>query len=177
MAGFKLTYSTMFNPPEELHKGFDKAVAKLKANLGREYAMLIDGKDVLLQESHEVRHAFPLRGPIGEPHESGVDLDSDTPRSIPLRRQDDDSPVPRAQVIDNIILCGFSQLQHPFDHFWRCWYEGAKIGGRAELVYGVRESARGERQSHEQHDWRTLPALMVHWLRTPSTEWPTRTYA
>ncbi|HEX2992144.1 MAG TPA: hypothetical protein VHO49_15770, partial [Anaerolineales bacterium] len=26
MAGFKLTYSTMFNPPEELHKGFDKAV-------------------------------------------------------------------------------------------------------------------------------------------------------
>ena len=30
MADFKLTYSTMFNPPEELHKGFDKAVGKLK---------------------------------------------------------------------------------------------------------------------------------------------------
>ena len=28
MADFKLTYSTMFNPPEELHKGFDKAVGK-----------------------------------------------------------------------------------------------------------------------------------------------------
>ena len=24
---FKLTYATMHNPPEELHKGFDKAVA------------------------------------------------------------------------------------------------------------------------------------------------------
>jgi len=32
---FKLTYATMFNPPEELHKGFDRAVANLKANLQR----------------------------------------------------------------------------------------------------------------------------------------------
>src|SRR5918994_857195 len=32
MADFKLTYSTMFNPPEELHKGFDKAVVKQKGN-------------------------------------------------------------------------------------------------------------------------------------------------
>ena len=42
---FKLTYATMFNPPETLHKGFDKAVAQLKANLGKEYSMIIDGKD------------------------------------------------------------------------------------------------------------------------------------
>lgn len=41
MAGFTLTYATMFNPPEELHKGFDKAVANLKANLGKEYGMII----------------------------------------------------------------------------------------------------------------------------------------
>ncbi|MCK6539716.1 MAG: aldehyde dehydrogenase family protein [Anaerolineales bacterium] len=47
---FKLTYATMFNPPETLHKGFDKAVAHLKANLGREYGMIIDGKDVFADE-------------------------------------------------------------------------------------------------------------------------------
>ena len=55
MADFKLTYATMFNPPEELHKGFDKAVTKLKANLGKEYPMLIDGKDVFADEKYEDR--------------------------------------------------------------------------------------------------------------------------
>jgi hypothetical protein len=29
MADFKLTYATMFNPPDELHTGFDKAVETL----------------------------------------------------------------------------------------------------------------------------------------------------
>jgi 1-pyrroline-5-carboxylate dehydrogenase len=55
MADFKLTYSTMFNPPEELHKGFDKAVARLKANLGKEYGMFIDGKDVFADDKYEDR--------------------------------------------------------------------------------------------------------------------------
>ena len=43
---FKLTYATMFNPPDELHTGFDKAVETLKNNLGKEYGMIINGKDV-----------------------------------------------------------------------------------------------------------------------------------
>lgn len=55
MAGFKLTYGTMFNPPEALHKGFDGAVAKLKQNLGKEYGMIIDGKDVFADEKFEDR--------------------------------------------------------------------------------------------------------------------------
>ena len=55
MADFRLTYSTMFNPPEELHKGFDKAVGKLKANLGKEYGMIIDGKDVFADDKYEDR--------------------------------------------------------------------------------------------------------------------------
>ncbi|MCC6984821.1 MAG: aldehyde dehydrogenase family protein, partial [Anaerolineales bacterium] len=50
---FKLTYATMFNPPETLHKGFDKAVASLKANLGRDYGMIIDGKDVFADEKFD----------------------------------------------------------------------------------------------------------------------------
>jgi 1-pyrroline-5-carboxylate dehydrogenase len=55
MAGFKLTYATMFNPPEELHEGFDKAVARLKANLGKEYGMIINNKDVFAEEKFEDR--------------------------------------------------------------------------------------------------------------------------
>jgi 1-pyrroline-5-carboxylate dehydrogenase len=52
---FKLTYATMFSPPEELHKGFDAAVARLKQNLGKEYGMIIDGKDVFADEKLEDR--------------------------------------------------------------------------------------------------------------------------
>lgn len=33
---FKLTYATMFNPPEELHTHFDQALAKVKPLLGHE---------------------------------------------------------------------------------------------------------------------------------------------
>ena len=50
---FKLTYATMFNPPEELHKGFDAAVTKLKQNLGKEYSMIIDGRDVFADEKFD----------------------------------------------------------------------------------------------------------------------------
>jgi 1-pyrroline-5-carboxylate dehydrogenase len=47
---FKLTYATMFNPPEELHKGFDGAVEKLKQNLGTEYSMIINNQDVFADD-------------------------------------------------------------------------------------------------------------------------------
>jgi len=52
---FKLTYATMFTPPEELHTQFDKALAAHKARLGQEYGMLIDGKDVFTPEKFEDR--------------------------------------------------------------------------------------------------------------------------
>jgi 1-pyrroline-5-carboxylate dehydrogenase len=47
---FKLTYATMYNPPEALHTGFDAAVAKLKANLGKEWSMIINNQDVFADE-------------------------------------------------------------------------------------------------------------------------------
>ncbi|MCZ2126730.1 MAG: aldehyde dehydrogenase family protein [Anaerolineales bacterium] len=50
MANFKLTYATMFNPPEALHLGFDKAVAQLKNTMGKEYGMFINGKEVYADE-------------------------------------------------------------------------------------------------------------------------------
>jgi 1-pyrroline-5-carboxylate dehydrogenase len=52
---FKLTYATMFNPPEELHLRFNDALAALKANLGQEYGMLIGGKEVYALEKFEDR--------------------------------------------------------------------------------------------------------------------------
>jgi 1-pyrroline-5-carboxylate dehydrogenase len=52
---FKLTYATMFNPPEELHTRFEEALAKLRSNLGQEYGMIIDGKDHLSAEKFEDR--------------------------------------------------------------------------------------------------------------------------
>ena len=53
MGSFKLTYATMFNPPEEMHTRFDEAVSFAKANLGKQHAMLINGKEILAAEKFE----------------------------------------------------------------------------------------------------------------------------
>src|SRR5512138_156708 len=53
--GFKLTYATMFSPPEELHTRFEEALARVKANLGQEHGMIIDGKDRFASEKFENR--------------------------------------------------------------------------------------------------------------------------
>jgi len=53
MSEFKLTYATMFNPPEELHSRFDAALTKVKAGLGKEHAMLINNKDMFADEKFE----------------------------------------------------------------------------------------------------------------------------
>jgi 1-pyrroline-5-carboxylate dehydrogenase len=50
---FKLTYATMFNPPEELHTRFDEALKDWRSRLGQEYSMIIDGKDVFSGEKFE----------------------------------------------------------------------------------------------------------------------------
>jgi len=47
---FRLTYSTMFHPPEVLHTCFDRAMAGVKASLGKEYPLLIGGKERPAQE-------------------------------------------------------------------------------------------------------------------------------
>ncbi len=52
---FKLTYATMFNPPEELHTRFEEALVKIKPGLGKENAMLIDGKEHFTAEKFEDR--------------------------------------------------------------------------------------------------------------------------
>jgi 1-pyrroline-5-carboxylate dehydrogenase len=42
---FKLTYATMFDPPEELHTQFEAALSQVKQKTGLEHAMLINGTD------------------------------------------------------------------------------------------------------------------------------------
>lgn len=50
---FKLTYATMFNPPEEMHTRFEEALKAVRANLGKEHAMIVDGKDYFANEKYE----------------------------------------------------------------------------------------------------------------------------
>ena len=54
---FKLTYATMFNPPEELHLRFDRALVRNKDRFGAEYGMLINGKEHFTSDKFEDR--FP----------------------------------------------------------------------------------------------------------------------
>lgn len=62
---FKLTYATMFNPPEALHVQFEAALAKVKANLGQEHGMIIDGKDVFTAEKFEDRNPANIDQVLG----------------------------------------------------------------------------------------------------------------
>jgi len=55
---FKLTYATMFTPPEELHTRFAEAMAELKGNLGQEYPMFIGGEERFTDE--KVRAYSPI---------------------------------------------------------------------------------------------------------------------
>ena len=52
-ASFKLTYATMFNPPEKLHANFDAALAKVKAGLGQDHPMYINGQERFSPEKLE----------------------------------------------------------------------------------------------------------------------------
>ena len=52
-SSFKLTYATMFNPPEELHTHFAEAMEALKGKLGQEYPMLIGGEERYADEKHQ----------------------------------------------------------------------------------------------------------------------------
>ena len=46
MSEFKLTYATMFNPPESLNSRFDQAIKVVKDGWGKEHGMYINGEDV-----------------------------------------------------------------------------------------------------------------------------------
>lgn len=63
---FKLTYATMFNPPEALHEGFEQALAKVLAGLGARHPHFIDGADVPADRSMTLRSPIDQDRVLGE---------------------------------------------------------------------------------------------------------------
>ena len=62
---FKLTYSTMFDPPEELHSRFEAALAEVREGLGARHALHIGGEDVDAQRTYEKRCPIDRRLLLG----------------------------------------------------------------------------------------------------------------
>ena len=52
---FRLTYSTMFDPPPALHERFERALADVRKKMGRDHAMWIGGRDRAAAATFEVR--------------------------------------------------------------------------------------------------------------------------
>ncbi len=62
---FKLTYGTMFSPPEEFHTSFESNLASLKQTFGQEYAMIINGKEVFANDKFENRSPINTNQVLG----------------------------------------------------------------------------------------------------------------
>ena len=62
---FKLTYSTMFNPPAEMHERFEAALARVTAGLGARHAFHIDGVDEPGTKYDERRSPIDQRRVLG----------------------------------------------------------------------------------------------------------------
>src|SRR6185295_11847308 len=43
---YKLTYSTMFDPPPEMHTRFEAALSEVRGGLGRRHSLHVAGQDV-----------------------------------------------------------------------------------------------------------------------------------
>ena len=62
---FKLTYSTMFDPPASLHARFDEAMMTVRSYLGAEHPMLIDGHDERAPRQFDARNPADTRSVLG----------------------------------------------------------------------------------------------------------------
>jgi acyl-CoA reductase-like NAD-dependent aldehyde dehydrogenase len=73
---FKLTYSTMFDPPEEMHARFDATLARVRASLGAEHALHVGGRDTAAAASYEKRSPVDDRVVLGRfPLGDAADVD------------------------------------------------------------------------------------------------------
>ena len=59
---FKLTYATMFDPPEAMHERFDAALAVVRGRLGGRHALHVNGADVGAQ--HYAARPSPIDGDL-----------------------------------------------------------------------------------------------------------------
>ena len=69
---FRLTYATMFNPPEKMHTDFDKAVTKVRAEMGKDVPMLINGEDRFIETKFEDRSPINTEWLLGTFQKGGV---------------------------------------------------------------------------------------------------------
>jgi 1-pyrroline-5-carboxylate dehydrogenase len=72
-APFRLTYATMFDPPEALHHNYERALAKLKTGLGREYPLFVGGERRRAVEQFEDRSPINTDWVLGRFQKGGVD--------------------------------------------------------------------------------------------------------
>lgn len=72
---FKLTYASMYDPPEELHTRFEAALEKVKAGLGREHGMLIAGEETRAAEKFEDRSPINQQWILGT-FQKGTEADA-----------------------------------------------------------------------------------------------------
>ena len=70
---FKLTYATMFNPPEELHERFDAALARALTRLGSRHDLHVAGVDRGAQRVMEKRNPANRGQLLGEFAAAGAD--------------------------------------------------------------------------------------------------------
>ena len=74
---FRLTYATMFNPPEEMHERFEKALATMRGRLGATHPMYIDGKDVPAAATEEKTSPIDSQIRIGRfPNANAQEVDA-----------------------------------------------------------------------------------------------------
>jgi 1-pyrroline-5-carboxylate dehydrogenase len=62
---YKLTYSTMFNPPAALHERFEAALARVRSQLGGVHPNFIDGTERAAQVTQELRSPINRNDVLG----------------------------------------------------------------------------------------------------------------
>src|SRR5262245_25164672 len=69
---YKLTYSTMFDPPPEMHARFDAAMRDVRAQLGRRNALHINGVDVDTATARDKRSPIDREWLLGSFAQAGA---------------------------------------------------------------------------------------------------------
>jgi len=70
---FKLTYSTMFNPPAALHERFEAALTRVRSELGRVHMNFIAGADHAANVTQELRSPINCNDVLGRFPEATAD--------------------------------------------------------------------------------------------------------
>jgi 1-pyrroline-5-carboxylate dehydrogenase len=63
---FRLTYATMYNPPEAMHERFEAAMARVEAGLGGRHPLFVNGADCYAAEYADRRAPFDSELRLGE---------------------------------------------------------------------------------------------------------------